>query len=63
VSDRWHHGQDESVAVDATLTLDQELAWRLFTSGISSIRARPHVVVDGDQRLATAALEMVAIIA
>jgi hypothetical protein len=62
-SERWQLCHDESVGVDATLTLDQEVAWRLFTRGISSSQARPNVLLDGDHRLACAALEMVAIIA
>jgi uncharacterized protein (TIGR03083 family) len=62
-SERWQLGHDESAGVDATLTMDQELAWRLYTKGISSIQARPNVLLDGDHRLANAALEMVAIIA
>ena len=60
---RWHLCRDEPVPVDATLTLDQDVAWRLFTTGISVTQARPSVALDGDQRLATAALEMVGIIA
>jgi uncharacterized protein (TIGR03083 family) len=63
MSERWQLGQDDSAGVDATLTLDQDLAWRLFTRGISSTQARPNVLLDGDRRLAAAALEMVAIIA
>ena len=51
------------MAVDATLTMDQDVAWRLFTRGIPGAQARPSVSLDGNQRLATAALEMVAIIA
>jgi hypothetical protein len=49
--------------VDATLTVDQDVAWRLFTRGIAAAQARPSVSLDGDQRLAAAALDMVAIIA
>lgn len=60
---RWHLCRDEPAAVDATLTMDQDLAWRLFTRGISGTQARPRVSLDGDQRLASSALEMVAIIA
>jgi uncharacterized protein (TIGR03083 family) len=62
-SERWQLGHDESSGVDATLTLDQEVAWRLFTRGISSIQALPNVLLEGDHRLAATALKMVAIIA
>lgn len=63
VAGRWQLCRDEPASVDATLPLDQDLAWRLFTRGISAAQARPSVSLDGDQRLATAALEMVTIIA
>ena len=60
---RWQLCRDEPSAVDATLTVDQDVAWRLFTRGISVAQAWPNVSLDGDQRLAATALEMVAIIA
>lgn len=45
------------------VTLDQELAWRLFTKGISSAEARQQIAVEGDVTLGMKVLAAVAIIA
>jgi uncharacterized protein (TIGR03083 family) len=49
--------------VQATATLDQDAAWRLFTRGLAGEAARRAVRLDGDETLAGAVLDMVAIIA
>ena len=47
----------------ATVTLDQETAWRLFTKGISPQAARNAARIEGDRRLGAVVLKTVAIIA
>jgi len=46
----------------ATVSLDEDLAWRLFTKGIKPEAARARVVIEGDERLALPALGMISII-
>jgi len=60
---RWSLCRDEPTAVDATLTMDQDLAWRLFTKGVTSAQARDRASLDGDERLVGAPLAMAALIA
>jgi uncharacterized protein (TIGR03083 family) len=61
--DEWHLGTDPARATRATATLDQDAAWRLFTRGLTGPAARAAVHLDGDEALASAILDMVAIIA
>ena len=49
--------------IHAATTVPQELAWRIFTKGISRAEARPHLVISGDERIAAAVLDMIAIVA
>jgi len=62
-SDRWALGQDAGSPASATVTLDQDVAWRLWTRGISLDNARPRIETAGNPELAARALEMVSIIA
>jgi hypothetical protein len=47
----------------ATVTLDQETAWRLFTRGVEPATARERAQIDGDAKLGEVALHTVSIIA
>jgi uncharacterized protein (TIGR03083 family) len=49
--------------IHATTTIPQALAWRIFTKGITRAEARPHLVISGDERIAAAVLDMIAIVA
>jgi hypothetical protein len=46
----------------ARVTLDHNIAWRLYTKGITSSEAERHARIDGDDQLAKAALWMVSVI-
>lgn len=59
----WVLGQDDGGRANATVTLDQDLAWRLFTRGIAPAEALPRVRIEGDQVLGAALLDTVSIIA
>ncbi len=48
---------------DAEVTLPEDIAWRLFTRGLSPSIAREQMVLSGDQSLGMKVLEMVSIIA
>lgn len=60
---RWqlYAGRPEQPA--AEITLPEDVAWRLFTRGISREAARNVAVVSGDHKLAERALETVSILA
>ena len=63
LSDRWVLGQDRGMAADATVTFDQEVAWRLFTRGLSKTEAMQRSHLSGDLVIARAVFDMVSIIA
>jgi uncharacterized protein (TIGR03083 family) len=46
----------------ARVTIPQELAWRLFTKGISRDSARSQIAVEGDRALGEKVLDLVAIV-
>jgi len=48
---------------DASISLDEDLAWRLFTRGVDPETARPQIRFEGDQALGEKILDMVTIIA
>jgi uncharacterized protein (TIGR03083 family) len=48
---------------DAHVVLHQDIAWRLFTRGLTPSAAREHASLSGDQALGSQVLEMVSIIA
>ena len=59
----WTLGTDSMLPAQATATLDQDAAWRLFTRGLSDDAAERAVRTEGDATLAGAVRRMVAIIA
>ena len=61
--DRWDLVTDAGSRADATVTLDQETAWRLFTKGITKDQARRPASVTGDGELAKRVLDTVAALA
>jgi len=59
----WLLYTDVTEPADAEAIMDQEVAWRLFTKGISSHEANAAATLAGDVSLAAQALEMVSVIA
>lgn len=59
----WWLGSDPPLAAAATVEIDQEIAWRLFTRGISKEEARWQATINGDAALADRVLDTVSIIA
>ena len=53
---------DDSEAAIASTTIPQDLAWRIFTKGMSYDEARRHVTIEGDEHAAAAVLKMIAIV-
>lgn len=60
--DRWRLQRGPHPQPAARVELDADTAWRLCTRGITPERAAQHCHIDGDQHLATAALQIVSII-
>jgi uncharacterized protein (TIGR03083 family) len=59
----WRLYVDGSHKSDAELVIDQEIAWRLFTRGVSKETALANATLSGDRTLASRALEMISVIA
>ncbi|SFQ68880.1 maleylpyruvate isomerase N-terminal domain-containing protein [Hymenobacter arizonensis] len=60
----WELQAPDAVAVPATVvSLSPDVAWRLFTKGMSPAEARPHVQLVGSQPLGEAALGLLAVMA
>jgi hypothetical protein len=59
----WVLAKDQPGAVTAEVSVPQDIAWRLFTRGMSREGAVPHMRIEGDRALAMAVLDMVSIIA
>ena len=54
---------DQMPSADATLKMDQELAWRVFTKAVDATAAAKEVAISGDRSLAMQALSLVAVLA
>ena len=59
----WMLGTAPGMIADATVELDQDRAWRLFTKGISKEEARRAARIEGDAALAERVLDTVSILA
>ncbi len=60
---RWSLFDSAPFAPSATVTMDADTAWRLFTKGISKAEAALRAVVTGNARLGEKVLDTVSIIA
>ena len=58
----WQLGEETQTA-EATLSIDQELAWRVFTKAVDQEAAAKDAIVSGDAQLALKALSLVAVLA
>jgi|SRR5579859_5401683 len=54
---------DETDKPEATLGMDQELAWQVFTRGVDAETAAKRVTISGDRSLALRVLSLVAVLA
>ena len=60
---RWSMFDSAPLAPSATVTMDADTAWRLFTKGISRAEAAARVTIAGDAHLGEKVLDTVSIIA
>jgi uncharacterized protein (TIGR03083 family) len=60
---RWMLYVDVEQIPQAELTIDEDLAWRLFTRGVSEEAALRQAQIRGDEALALKALSMISVIA
>jgi uncharacterized protein (TIGR03083 family) len=58
----WQLYLDVDAPPTATISLDEDTAWRLFTKGIKPEAARAQAFITGDEQLALPALGMISII-
>ena len=61
--DRWVLFAGSAPRPACRVSLDADLAWRLFTKGVSPHEARSQVRIDGDMRLGEQVLQLVSIMA
>lgn len=61
--DKWTLYADVTEDADAEAILPQEVAWRLFSKGMTSTEARDHATLQGDLSLAEKLLDTVSVIA
>ena len=59
----WGFAGDGGSETAATVTMNQDLAWRLFTRGVAPVEAASRAHVVGDRGLGERLLTMVAILA
>jgi uncharacterized protein (TIGR03083 family) len=62
-ADEWTLWTDCAGEVAASVTIPQELAWRIFTKGIDRGSARSQIEIRGDRKLGEKVLELTAIVA
>ena len=62
-ANHWRLYPGASEHPTARVALDQSIAWRLYTKGITSPEAERYVRIQGDDHLARVALRMVSVIA
>jgi uncharacterized protein (TIGR03083 family) len=60
--DAWMLASEPVGTIAATVTVPQDIAWRIFTKGIAREKAREHVRVTGDTALGSHVLDMLAIV-
>lgn len=60
--DGWRLVVEPVGRIFATVTIPQDIAWRIFTKGIAREHAREQIRVTGDGRLGTHVLDMLAIV-
>ncbi len=59
----WEIDRDDRSFASATVTIDQEVAWRLFTKGIAKEEAKRAATIEGDPALSARVFETVSILA
>ena len=57
----WQLQPPGPAAPTVSVTPDPDTAWKLFTKGLSAAQARPRAQVVGEETLALAALQLVAV--
>jgi uncharacterized protein (TIGR03083 family) len=62
-SDGWRLFVGSAPAPDATATLSDDTAWRLFSKGLDADAARQRVRIEGDQALGATVLDTLAVLA
>jgi uncharacterized protein (TIGR03083 family) len=61
--EKWNLYTDAAHEPHAEIILDEDVAWRVFTKGLSKDEAREEVTIVGDQSLGSKVLDVVSIIA
>jgi uncharacterized protein (TIGR03083 family) len=60
--DKWKFAHSSEGNIEATVTIPQDVAWRLFTNGIDREPARKLIHIQGERTLADVVFQMIAIV-
>lgn len=60
---RWQLSTEKPTRIAATISLPPDVAWKLFTKGLTADEAKEKVTLSGDEALASVALNLLAIMA
>lgn len=63
VDNKWKLFSGDSSDAEARIVIQDDLAWRLFTKGLTADAVKERVRIEGDQSLGLSALDTVAVIA
>lgn len=61
--ENWHLTQETQTAITATVSIPPDVSWKLFTKGITAAEAKEKVTLNGDERLGSVALNLLAVMA
>lgn len=59
----WRLYSGHHASPTARVQMEQDVAWRLFTKGLTPAQARPDIAIKGDETLGAQVLEMVSLMA
>jgi len=62
-NNHWHLAKETDKDIAATVTIDPDTAWKLFSKGITAAEVGTYVQISGDVALGTVALQMVSVMA
>jgi hypothetical protein len=62
INNQWRLSK-EYTKPGASISIDPDTAWKLFTKGVSPDEAKQKAIIQGDKELASVALQMIAVMA
>lgn len=63
IDNTWDLSKQKPSSINASIAMDPDLAWKLFTKGVSADTARQQVILNGEKELAEPVLKMISVMA